>query len=69
MPEVRIGPDSSAGDRVPRGSDGRSPYLMTGTDNASGWYISHFRDWLFPARKGRQSSEESGLVPGSDPGK
>ena len=46
MPEVRIGPYLSARDTVPRGSDGRWPHLMTGTDSASGWYISRVRDWL-----------------------
>ncbi len=48
MPEVRIGPYLSARDTVPRGSDGRWPHLMTGTDSASGWYISRVRDWLLP---------------------
>lgn len=46
MPEVRIGPYLSARDTVPRGSDGRWPHLMTGTDSASGWYISRVRDLL-----------------------
>jgi len=46
MPEVRIGPYLSARDTVPRGSDCRWPHLMTGTDSASGWYISRVRDWL-----------------------
>ncbi len=59
MPEVRIGPYLSRRDTVPRGSDGRWPHLMTGTDSASGWYISRVRDWLRLLKKSFERLEAS----------